>query len=138
MKEIDDTIGGKKVILAIDDNAIQLKLFRKTLSPIYNVRLVNSASEAFGLIKEINVDLFLLDMEMPSISGFEFLHELRKIPMYMNVPVIIVTGHNEPEFLEAAHNSSAVDVLIKPVKPKILIASIEKAFAMSPKNPFGL
>jgi len=138
MEEKDDAIDNKKIILAIDDNAIQLKLFRKTLSPNYNVRLAKSASEAFGLIKEIHVDLFLLDMEMPSISGFEFLHELRKIPMYMSVPVIIVTGHNEPEFLEAANNSSAAGVLIKPVKPQILLETIEKAFSMSPKNPFGL
>jgi len=138
MKDKDNTTDGKKVILAIDDNAIQLKLFRKALAKNYDVRLVKSASVALGLIKETNVDLILLDMEMPNISGFEFLHELRKIPMFMHVPVIIVTGHNEPEFLESVYISSAADVLIKPVSPKNLLKSIEKAFTMSPKNPFGL
>jgi len=138
MEDKNGEVSCKKVILAIDDNAIQLKLFQRNLAKYYDVRLVKSASDALGLINQIPVDLILLDIEMPSVSGFEFLHDLRKIPKYMHTPVIIVTGHSEPEFLEFAHNSSAADVLIKPVSPKTLIKSIEKAFTMSPKNPFGL
>jgi len=138
MEENGDAISCKKVILAIDDNAIQLKLFQRNLAKYYDVRLVKSASDALGLIRELSVDLILLDIEMPSVSGFEFLHDLRKIPKYMHTPVIIVTGHSEPEFLESARNSSAADVLIKPVRPRTLIEAIEKAFTMLPKNPFGL
>jgi CheY-like chemotaxis protein len=133
-----EAVACKKVVLAIDDNAMQLKAFHKILARHYDVRLVKSAPDALGLLKEINVDLILLDIEMPSVSGFEFLHDIRKTPKYMHMPVIIVTGHSEPDFLESAHNSSAVDVLIKPVSSQTLIETIEKAFTMSPKNPFGL
>jgi FixJ family two-component response regulator len=56
----------------------------------------------------------------------------------MSVPVVIVTGHTEPEFLESARNSSAADVLIKPVSSQALIETIEKVLVMKPKNPFGL
>jgi CheY-like chemotaxis protein len=138
MKKDADATAGKKVILAIDDNTIQLKVFRGTLSQHYDVRLVKSAPAALGLLKEIDVNIILLDIEMPSVSGFEFLHDIRKIPKYMSVPVIIVTGHTEPDFLEYAKRTSAADVLIKPVSSQVLIETIEKALVMAPKNPFGL
>ncbi|MDR2700880.1 MAG: response regulator [Spirochaetaceae bacterium] len=138
MKKKGKAAAGKKVVLAIDDNAMQLKVFQGTLAQNYDIRLVKSASEALYLLKDTTVDVILLDIEMPSVSGFEFLHDIRKIPKYMNVPVIIVTGHTEPDFLESAHNSSAAEVLIKPVSSRTLIESIEKALTMSPKNPFGL
>jgi CheY-like chemotaxis protein len=138
MKKDNDTAAEKKIVLAIDDNAMQLKVFQGTLSQYYDVRLVKSASDALGLLKEFYVDVILLDIEMPSVSGFEFLHDIRKIPKHMNVPVIIVTGHTESDFLEYAKKSSAADVLTKPVNPQSLIKTIEKALAMPPKNPFGL
>jgi len=131
-------MGDKKIIMAVDDNVMQLKIFQGILSPQYDIRVVKSASDALGLLKEVKVDLILLDIEMPNISGFEFLHDIRKIPKYMYVPIIIVSGHAEPDFLATVRNSSAAEVLIKPVQPESLIEAIEKAFTASPQNPFGL
>jgi len=131
-------MGDKTVIMAVDDNVMQLKIFQGILTPQYDIRVVKSASDALGLLKEVKVDLILLDIEMPNISGFEFLHDIRKIPKYMFVPIIIVSGHAEPDFLATVRNSSATEVLIKPVQPETLIEAIEKALKSSPQNPFGL
>jgi len=128
----------KTIIMAVDDNVMQLKIFQGILTPQYDIRVVKSASDALGLLKEVKVDLILLDIEMPNISGFEFLHDIRKIPRYMYVPIIIVSGHAEPEFLATVRNSSAAEVLTKPVQPEALIEAIEKALKASSKNPFGL
>jgi CheY-like chemotaxis protein len=76
------------------------------------------------------VDLILLDIEMPNISGFEFLYDIRKIPSYISVPIIIVSGHTEEEFLNEARKSSAADVLTKPVNPNVLVSTIEKTLAV--------
>ena len=128
----------RKTIIAIDDSVTQLKIFETFLSSRYELTLVKSASEALSLLKTRNFDLILLDIEMPNVSGFEFLHEIRKIPQYMRKPVIIITSHSENDFLQYAEKSSASGVLIKPVDSEQLNKVIEKAFAEPVANPFNL
>ena len=128
----------QKSILAIDDNATQLKIFEKILSSRYELALVKTASEALALLKTRDFDVILLDVEMPNISGFEFLHEIRKIPQYMGKPVIIITNHTEKELIGHAEKSSAFGVLIKPVDPEKMIEIVEKAITGPAMNPFNL
>lgn len=129
----------KTIILAIDDNVVELKALQGLIPEKYDVRIAKSVPDAMGILDNVKVDIFLLDIEMPSISGFEFLHEIRKKPAYMYAPIIIVSGHTEPEFLETARHSSADDILTKPVSAETLIEAIEKAANKSSvKNPYGL
>ena len=116
----------KKIVLAIDDNATQLQEYKTVLIPTYDLRVVKSASEAIGFLNKNKSDIILLDIEMPNISGFEFLADIRKIPSYLKVPIIIVSGNSGKDFFEQARNSSAADVLSKPVKGEVLITAIEK------------
>ena len=120
---------GKKIILAIDDDVTQLKLFQQMLVRDYDLRAVKSASDALNFLNSKNADLILLDIEMPNITGFEFLGDIRKIPSYCRVPIIIVSGNTGESFLNQARNSTAFDVLSKPVSAEKLINTIEKAFA---------
>ena len=117
----------KKIVLAIDDNVTQLKMFQGMLVPKYDLRVVKSASDALNFMNANEVDIILLDIEMPNVSGFEFLKDIRKIPSYINVPVVIVSGNTGKEFFDQARSSSAADVLTKPVIPDVLIQTIEKA-----------
>ena len=110
----------KKKVLAVDDNAVQLDIFKKILSEKYQLNTVNSASGALSFMNSNHVDIILLDIEMPNISGFDFLYDIRKIPSYMNVPIIIVSGNSGAEFYKQAKQSSAFDVLGKPVKSDLL------------------
>ena len=117
----------KKVVLAIDDNLQQLSEFKSMLTPQYDLRVVKSASEAIAFLIRNTSDVILLDIEMPNISGFEFLGDLKKIPTYINTPIIIVSGNSSEEFLNEAKSKNVFDVLTKPVAPDVLIAAIEKA-----------
>ena len=117
----------RKIILAIDDNVTQLKTFEGMLTPKYDLRVVKSASDALSFLNKSKSDVILLDIEMPNISGFEFLSDIRKIPSYINVPIIIVSGNTGQEFYNQARKTSAFDVLTKPVTPEVLIETIEKA-----------
>ena len=117
---------GKRVVLAIDDNVQQLTEFKVFLVPKYDLRVVKSASEAMSFLNKHESDIILLDIEMPNISGFEFLGDIRKIPSYVHVPIIIVSGNSGEEFFTQARNSTAAEVLSKPVKPDVLIEAIEK------------
>ena len=66
---------------------------------------------------------------MPNIDGFEFLNDIRNIPSYIAVPIIIVSGNAGEDFFNKARNSSASDVLSKPVDTDVLVEAIEKALA---------
>ena len=116
----------KKIILAIDDNLQQLKIFQGILLPRYDLRVVKSAADAMSFLNRNKSDIILLDIEMPNVSGFEFLSDIRKIPSHMDVPIIIVSDNTGKEFLNEARNSSAADVLTKPVQPEELKKTIEK------------
>jgi len=119
----------KKIVLAIDDNVQQLSEFKSILIPKYDLRVVKSASEAIGFLNKNKSDIILLDIEMPNISGFDFLDDIRTIPSYIAVPIIIVSGNSGNEFVAKARNSSAANVLAKPVQPQTLIDAIEEALA---------
>jgi len=121
----------KKIILSIDDNVVQLRLYKEMLVPRYDLRVVKSASEALNFMNTTNVDLILLDIEMPNINGFEFLKDIRRIPSYIAKPIIIVSANSGEEFFKQVKNSSAADVLTKPVTAEMLIESIEKTLAKS-------
>ena len=122
-------MGDKKIVLAIDDNVVQLKLFQSILEQKYDLRGVTSASQALNFLNTNKMDIILLDIDMPNIDGFEFLKDIRKIPSHLDVPIIIVSGLSGEEFLSKARNSTAADVLIKPVSSEGLIGAIEKALA---------
>jgi len=119
----------KIVILAIDDNVQQLNEFRAILDQNYDLRVVKAASEAISFLNKNMSDIILLDIEMPNITGFEFLDDIKMIPSYFNVPVIIVSGNSGLDFLNKARQSGAADVLTKPVNPEVLVNTIEKVYA---------
>ncbi|MCL1814687.1 MAG: response regulator [Treponema sp.] len=119
----------KKIVLAIDDNVQQLMEYKVFLVPQYDLRVVKAASEALNFLNSNRVDVILLDIEMPNISGFTFLEDIRKIPSYMYVPIIIVSGNTGADFLHQAKNSTANDVLSKPVNQEMLVTAIEKTLA---------
>jgi CheY-like chemotaxis protein len=122
----------KKTILAIDDLPLDLAVFENILCSYYNLKISTSAPEALALLADIKPDLIILDIEMPGMSGFEFLHEIRKFPQSMNTPVIVVTAHEGEEFADHAASQGANKTLTKPVNPSCLL---EQVSSLLEKNP---
>ena len=118
----------RKIILAIDDNVQQLNEFKTVLGSKYDLRVAKAASEAINLLNRCKADVILLDIEMPNITGFEFLKDIKALPSYLTVPIIIVSGNSGPEFNSKARSSGAFDVLCKPVNHETLINAIESAY----------
>jgi len=125
----------KKKLLAIDDDPVFLRtLASYILGSPYELQISKSAMEATAIMTKYKPDLILLDIEMPGISGFEFLHNIRKDPKLMNVPVVIVTGHTETEFLIHAETSGASGVVPKPINKAMLFEKIAKALEHPAKS----
>ena len=124
----------KLIVLAVDDNLQQLNEFKTMLGQKYDLRTVKAASGAISFLNNNKIDVILLDIDMPNISGFEFLGDIRKIPSYFLTPIIIVSGNKGQEFFKEARSSGANAVLTKPVDPNTLINAIEKANAEAGKR----
>jgi CheY-like chemotaxis protein len=122
----------RKVILAVDDIIPSLKATGKILESTFDVCLAKSAKMASKILKTNKVDLILLDIEMPEVSGFEYMEQLRQTPQYRDIPVIFVSSHATKEFFTQAISSGAKDFIVKPVSSNILIGKIQAALGEQP------
>lgn len=79
-----------------------------------------SAKQGLEIIMKQKTDLVFLDVEMPSMNGFEFLEQFNEIPF----SVIFTTAYDK--YAIKAIRFSALDYLLKPIDPKELIAAVRK------------
>ena len=84
--------GKKPRILVIDDSVLELRATCKILSPMYDVQAAKSGREGLEIAMSTDIDLVLLDLNMPGMSGFEVLCELKDTEKTAHIPVIIVTS----------------------------------------------
>jgi len=125
----------KKIILAVDDMAVSLTTIRTILQHEYDVRLAKSATLALEMLKTIDVALILLDIEMPEISGLEFVALLKKSPELKSIPVIFVTSHANPQFIDQAMAFEAEGYIVKPFIPEALIKRVKSVLGEDGGEP---
>ncbi|MBN2738066.1 MAG: response regulator transcription factor [Spirochaetales bacterium] len=87
-----------------------------------------TAEEGLELLKKRNVDLIILDINLPGMDGFEFLQELRK---NNSVPVIIVSAREADEDMILGLGIGADEFVTKPVSPKVLVARVRAVLRRS-------
>ena len=121
----------KKIVLAVDDMPENLTIMRSMLADYFDVRLAKSSKMALNLLDDLKVHLILLDIEMPGMSGFEFLKRLvdRK-SINKNTPVIFVTSHADKKLFAEAVNAGAKAYLLKPITPESLYKKIDAVIGM--------
>lgn len=122
-------------ILVVDDEMT----IRKTLglaltSKGYKVFSAGNGPEALLLLEENEIDLALLDMRMPGMSGYEILKEIRKAHSALELPVLMLTATDDSEAMISSLKSGANDYLIKPCNREILAARIETQLSMKEMN----
>ena len=128
----------RQIIILVDDNLSSLNQGKNILKPHYRVYPASSAEKLFETLENVIPDLILLDIEMPGMSGLEFLHAIRKNPKYMKIPIVVVTGHTEAEIVTRAGRSNISGVVYKPIHQEELFKKIEYALAHPPEGIFGL
>ncbi|OQX67358.1 MAG: hypothetical protein B6A08_15750 [Sorangiineae bacterium NIC37A_2] len=115
-------------LLVIDDSLTTRMLEQSILeSAGYEVELATSAEEGLEKARAKRYGVFLVDVEMPGMSGFEFVALTRQDPELKLVPAILVTSRNDPEDFEKGKNAGASDYIVKgDFDQKRLIATIER------------
>lgn len=112
-------------ILVVDDNPDSLRFLVDTLEAEGMTVLIARSGEAtLDLLAEAAPDLILMDAIMPGISGLETTREIKRNPAIAHIPVIFLTGLNEPEHVVAALGTGGVDYVRKPIVIDELLARI--------------
>jgi len=114
----------KKNILAVDDNLTTLKEFNTILKDSFDVHLAKDANQAQTILYTTQIDLILLDLEMPGMSGLEFLDAIHNNTSFYYIPIIVVSAHGTGDIIVTAKKKGVSDFVVKPCNPKTLIEKI--------------
>ena len=134
---MSQTEGGdaKKRILAVDDAAIILTRITNTLQNDYEVITVNSGTRALKYLEQEKPDLILLDIQMAQKDGIETLKEIRAMKDRADIPVIMLTGVEDKDFVLKSAKLGICDYILKPFYSDDLTKRISNVFAKEEKKP---
>ena len=113
-------------VMVLDDESSALKATSNILKLHgYNVFMFTDAAEAVVSLKQISFDVVLTDINMPDMSGLEFMKAAKNISPA--TPVILMTGYADLDMAIAAVREGAFDFITKPYKPDYLVRSVNRA-----------
>jgi two-component system chemotaxis response regulator CheY len=116
-----------RLILTVDDSPSIRQLLQLTLSDAgYEVAQASDGVEALEYARHHAADLVLTDVNMPNMDGIELVRELRLLPAYKCVPVLMLTTESSKERKEHGKRAGATGWLVKPFTPQQLIATIDR------------
>ncbi|PWW34707.1 MULTISPECIES: sensor histidine kinase [Paenibacillus] len=123
---------GQRTVLIVDDQYVNLKVLLDALQSLnYRVIAVKDGYEALEQIDQPGrIDLVILDLMMPGMSGYEVCLEIRKRYSLLDLPVLMVTAALQPQDKVAAFQVGANDYLPKPFDMEELKARIGSLLAM--------
>jgi type II secretory ATPase GspE/PulE/Tfp pilus assembly ATPase PilB-like protein/DNA-binding response OmpR family regulator len=114
-------------IIYIDDNQDMIQLVKRLLSnEDYKIITETNPSEGIERIKKEKPDLVLLDINMPSLDGYQVCSILQKDKETSLIPVVFLTALESNKDKAKAFSVGGVDYLVKPIKKESLIPIIEK------------
>ena len=125
----------KPTILVVDDMTTTLLLLHDLLKDTYEVKIAKSGTKALEILESPNdIDLILLDIEMPDINGYDVCKRIKNNEQTKNIPVIFVTARNSEEDEEYGLNLGAIDYITKPFNKTITKLRLKNYLEMKIKN----
>ncbi|BFM17160.1 hypothetical protein R50073_33430 [Maricurvus nonylphenolicus] len=106
-----------KTILVVDDSEDSVSILLELLSD-YDLLVALDGESALEMLIEEQVDLVLLDIQMPGIDGYETCRRLKSQPDIADIPVVFITAETTAEAIDKAYEMGAVDYISKPFKPR--------------------
>lgn len=115
------------MILIVDDKPENILSIRKTLEQYrFEVDTALSGEEALRKILKQNYTLIILDVQMPSMDGFEVAEALSGYSKAKDIPIIFLSAVNKDKrFIVKGYDSGGIDYITKPVDPDILLMKVK-------------
>jgi diguanylate cyclase (GGDEF)-like protein len=112
-------------VLVADDDRLLRDIAAATLeSAGFTVEAVASGDAAVAACARAMPDMVLLDVEMPEGDGYQACANIRALPGGFDVPVVMVTGLDDPLSINLAYDAGATDFVVKPINWALLVHRI--------------
>jgi CheY-like chemotaxis protein len=122
-------------ILVVDDDPDIRTLMEAILEPAgHSVTMAADGQEALSKLKRRSYDLIILDIMMPTMSGYEVLEQIRAIPSRASTPVVVVTAKHDPGGVMREVKGGALDHLAKPFMPEELEEVVARALGSNQES----
>lgn len=126
-------------LLVIDDEPYIGRIVRTQFERgPYQVSCVEDAPAGIAFLDgHSDVDCILLDLNMPGMSGVEFLDQVRKDPRFTKVPILVLTAAGQIGQVEQARALGATAIVTKPFSPKKLYRQVAEILGDDPDVDLG-
>jgi signal transduction histidine kinase len=122
----------KETILLVDDRPANLLVYRTILEELDQTLVTaNSGEEALKLVLKHDFAVILLDVNMPTLNGFDTAALIRKRRKSAATPIIFLTAFNDEDNIALGYASGAVDFMPTPVVPEVLKAKVRVFIELS-------
>ncbi|GHB02212.1 response regulator [Shewanella indica] len=116
-----------KTILAVDDSASMRQMVSFTLKTAgFDVTEANNGEEALKVAQGREFDLVISDVNMPIMDGIELIRNLRNLPNYKFVPMLMLTTESTTDKKQQGRAAGATGWIVKPFNPDQLLATVRK------------
>ncbi len=115
-----------KRILLVDDSTIVRNTLKTTLGGSYEISEAADGQLGLDEAKKNNVDLFVIDVNMPNMDGITLTGELRKLPQYQKTPIIMLTTESRADKREQGKAAGANGWMVKPCDGDKLLGVVGK------------
>ncbi len=115
-----------KTIMLVDDSTSIRNILKNALVGEYTVIEAENGVRALEKLNSQQVDLFLLDVNMPEMDGITLLDEIRQLPSYTSTPILMLTTETKEELKQKGRELGASGWIVKPCEPDRLLGAIKK------------
>lgn len=116
-----------KTIMTVDDSASLRQMIGVVLrGGGYEVVEAIDGMDALSKLKGQELQLFLTDVNMPNMDGLEFTRQLRAMPQYKFIPIVLLTTESHTDKKQQGKAAGATAWIIKPFDPDQLLAVVKK------------
>jgi len=120
----------KKIILIVDDSDINIDILIELLSNKYDILVATNGSDCIEILNDEYVDLILLDIMMPKLSGIDVCRYLKVEPKTSAIPVIFLTASDDKKMLSLAYKVGGSDYIRKPFFEDELLARVRNSLSL--------
>ena len=118
-----------KRVLVVDDDPMLLRSIKDMLSDHYRIYTANSGLNAIKLLEKTDIDLILLDYEMPVVNGPQVIEMLKSDLEYVWIPIFFLTAKSDKESVLNAYHLGVEGYLLKSTPKAEIIETIDNFFA---------
>ena len=115
----------RKIVLLVDDTPDNLAMLLDVLGRDYKVLVAESGESALEQLQYVQPDIILLDILMSGMDGFDTFRQVRRLPEFIDTPVLFLSGVDDIDHKLRGLHLGAVDYITKPFHPEEVLARVE-------------